>query len=179
MLILASDYLHSSEDPAKLKHQAKMCLCAKVCLLIFLPHYQKSQILPPMQHGEIFSLGSSKDHPVLGLSPESSFIGNKERKWHFPHWCGIGIQWSGLCWENICGTSLSSVTYACAFLNVSLKQPVSMENGSLVSGGPIVIIFMELGIQSSHFSGTTRQKIRYRVKQSFPGNMASSLADAS
>lgn len=82
--------------------------------------------------------------------------------------------------RNFCGTGLSSVTYAhCAFLNISLKQPVSMENSSLVSGGLILIVFMELSIQSSHFSRTTQQKIRYRVKQPFPGNMASSLANAS
>lgn len=54
-----------------------------------------------------------------------------------------------------------------------------MENGSLVSGGLVSIVFMELSIQSSHFSRATRQKTRYRVKQSFPGNMASSLANAS
>lgn len=73
-----------------------------------------------------------------------------------------------------------SVIYACcAFPNISLKQPVSMENGSLVSGGLISIVFMELGIQSSHFSRTTPQKIQYQVKQSFPGNVASSLANAS
>lgn len=51
-----------------------------------------------------------------------------------------------------------------------------MENGSLVSGGLISIVFMELGIQSSHLSRTTQQKTWYHVKKSFPGNVASSLA---
>lgn len=52
MLILASDCLHSSEELAKLKHQAK------VCLLIFLASYSMGQILPMVQCGEVFSLGS-------------------------------------------------------------------------------------------------------------------------
>ena len=78
------------------------------------------------------------------------------------------------------GISLSDVPYAyCAFANIFKKRLVSMENSSLVSGGLISIVFMELGIQSSHLSTTTQQKIWYHVKKSLPGNVASSLAKAS
>ena len=82
--------------------------------------------------------------------------------------------------RNIDGTSLSSVAYAyCTFINIFKKEPLSLEKSSVVSGGLTSIVFVELGIQSSHLSRTTQQKIWYHVKKSFPGNVASSLAKAS
>lgn len=70
--------------------------------------------------------------------------------------------------RNIHSTSFSSDNYAyCAFINIFKKQPVSMENSSLISGGLISIVFVELGMQSSLLSRTTQEKIWFFFGKNF------------
>jgi len=44
-----------------------------------------------------------------------------------------------------------------------------MESSSIISRGPVLIVFMELGIQSSDLSRRTRQDVWYCIRKSFPG----------
>lgn len=150
MLVLASDCLHSTEGLDKLKHQAKVCLCA--CMSFFFP-IQWAKFCPKCSVERSSHQGLAWTTLCLGAQGAAS------RETRRDSGCSH-IGFASGCDEEVYveksistqvrkihGTSLSSVAYAYrALINIFKKQPVSMENSSLVSGGPIAIVFMELGI---------------------------------